>query len=144
MRQPSVMRIDHQKRLGRLVSRRRIDLGYTSRKAFAEASGIGERTVADLEQGKSVSFRTMHLAEKALLWGSGSCDDVLMGGEPTIVDDGDTPPPNPALEALTAALELVEDDDDLDDLLAHLRDAVAKRRRATQNVNPGRRSNTAG
>lgn len=135
------MRIDHQKRLGRLIARRRLDLGYTSRKAFAEASGIGERTVADLEQGKSVSFRTKHLTEKALLWAPGSCEAVLMGGEPVL--ESDPSPPNPAIEALTAALELA-DDEDLDDLLTHLREAVAKRRSGTRNVNPGRRSNTAG
>lgn len=142
MRQPAGMRIDHQKRLGRLVTRRRLDLGYTSRRAFAETSGIGERTVADIEQGKSVSFRTKHLAEKALLWAPGSCEAVLMGGEPTIVD-GDTPPPNPALEALTAALELA-DDEDWDELLAQLREAVAKRRRSAGSPGPGKRSNAAG
>lgn len=138
--------------------RRRLELGITSRRDLAErtkalaravpgaapdAKGVGERTIADLELGTTAAgVKTKLFVEKALGWAPGSCNAILMGGEPTVLDPDTPPVPSPAKKALTAAFELA-DDEDLEELLTYARE-VADRRRAERNVNPGGRSSTTG
>lgn len=73
------------KKLAAYVVRDRIARGYRSRGEFAEATGITERTLGNLERGQSVSAATLAVVETALRWVPGSAATVLdEDGEPTV------------------------------------------------------------
>ena len=69
-------------RLADYVIARRVDLGMRDRRAFAEVSGVTERTLGKLENGQSVSPSTLGIVENRLGWAPGSCRRILAGGEP--------------------------------------------------------------
>ncbi len=71
------------RRLADYVVARRVELGMRDRRAFAEATGVTERTLGKLENGQSVSPSTLGMVENRLGWAPGSCRRVLAGGEPT-------------------------------------------------------------
>jgi hypothetical protein len=54
---------------------------------LAAAVGISERTIGNLERGQSVSSTTLAAIENRLGWTPGSADDVLAGGEPSLVGE---------------------------------------------------------
>jgi transcriptional regulator with XRE-family HTH domain len=72
-------------RLGDYVVARRIALGMRDRRAFAAATGVTDRTLGKLENGKRVSASTLGAVENHLGWAPGSCRRILVGGEPTVV-----------------------------------------------------------
>jgi Helix-turn-helix len=72
------------KRLGDYVIARRIALGMRDRRALAAATGVTDRTLGKIENGKRVSASTLGAVENHLGWTPGSCRRVLTGGEPVI------------------------------------------------------------
>jgi hypothetical protein len=54
------------------------------RRAFAEATGVTERTLGKLENGQRVSPSTLGMVENRLGWAPGSCRRILAGGEPNV------------------------------------------------------------
>lgn len=70
------------KRLAEFVVRDRVAAGYRTRLAFSEDLGISDRTIGNLERGKSVSASTLGAVEVLLDWAPGSVNAVLDGGEP--------------------------------------------------------------
>lgn len=72
-------------RLADYIVARRVGLGMRDRRAFAEATGVTERTLGKLENGQRVSPSTLGMVENHLGWAPGSCRRVLAGGEPTVV-----------------------------------------------------------
>lgn len=76
--------------------RGRADAGYRTRPQFAEALGISERTIGNLERGKSVSDNTLVAVERLLGWKAGSVDDILdRHGEPTMANAVEPDPASP-------------------------------------------------
>src|SRR4249919_969644 len=69
-------------RLADYVVARRVELGMRDRRAFAEATGVTERTLGKLENGQRVSPSTLGMVENRLGWAPGSCRRILAGGEP--------------------------------------------------------------
>jgi len=69
-------------RLADYVVARRVELGMRDRRAFAEATGVTERTLGKLENGQHVSASTLGMVENRLGWAPGSCRRILGGGEP--------------------------------------------------------------
>ena len=69
-------------RLADYVIARRVELGMRDRRAFAEATGVTERTLGKLENGQHVSPSTLGMVENRLGWTPGSCRRILAGGEP--------------------------------------------------------------
>src|ERR1043165_8197812 len=59
---------------------RRVELGMRDRRAFAEATGVTERTLGKLENGQRVSPSTLAMVENRLGWAPGSCRRILGGG----------------------------------------------------------------
>src|SRR5580658_9855722 len=78
-------------RLGDYVVARRTALGMRDRRAFAAATGVTDRTLGKLENGKRVSASTLGAVENQLGWAPGSCRLILAGGEPTAVPGGASP-----------------------------------------------------
>jgi hypothetical protein len=76
---------DDWKRLGDYVVARRIALGMRDRRALAAATGVTDRTLGKLENGRRVSASTLGAVENHLGWGPGSCRKVLAGGEPVML-----------------------------------------------------------
>jgi transcriptional regulator with XRE-family HTH domain len=72
-------------RLGDYVVARRTALGMRDRRAFAAATGVTDRTLGKLENGRRVSASTLGVVENHLGWAPGSCRRILSGGEPVIV-----------------------------------------------------------
>ena len=70
------------RRLADYVVARRVELGMRDRRAFAEATGVTERTLGKLENGQRVSPSTLGMVENRLGWAPGSCRRILAGGEP--------------------------------------------------------------
>lgn len=70
------------RRLADYVVARRVELGMKDRRAFAEATGVTERTLGKLENGQRVSPSTLGVVENLLGWAPGSCRRILAGGEP--------------------------------------------------------------
>jgi Helix-turn-helix len=70
------------RRLADYVVARRVYLGMRDRRAFAEATGVTDRTLGKLENGQQVSPSTLGVVENQLGWGPGSCRRILAGGEP--------------------------------------------------------------
>jgi hypothetical protein len=77
-------------RLGDYVVARRAALGMRDRRAFAAATGVTDRTLGKLENGKHVSGSTLGVVENHLGWVPGSCRRILAGGEPAFVAGGAT------------------------------------------------------
>jgi hypothetical protein len=78
-------------RLGDYVVARRAALGMRDRRAFAAATGVTDRTLGKLENGKKVSASTLGAVENELDWAPGSCRRILAGGEPAAVPGGAGP-----------------------------------------------------
>jgi transcriptional regulator with XRE-family HTH domain len=70
------------RRLADYVVARRVELGMRDRRAFAEATGVTERTLGKLEKGQRVSASTLAIVENQLGWAPGSYRRILAGGEP--------------------------------------------------------------
>ncbi len=70
------------RRLADYVVARRVELHMRDRRAFAEATGVTERTLGKLENGQRVSPSTLGVVENHLGWSPGSCRRILAGGEP--------------------------------------------------------------
>lgn len=76
---------ENWERLGDYVVARRTALGMRDRRAFAAATGVTDRTLGKLENGKRVSASTLGAVENHLGWAPGSCRRILTGGEPVLV-----------------------------------------------------------
>jgi transcriptional regulator with XRE-family HTH domain len=76
---------DDWERLGDYVVARRTALGMRDRRAFSAETGITDRTLGKLENGKRVSASTLGAVENHLGWSPGSCRRILTGGEPSVV-----------------------------------------------------------
>jgi hypothetical protein len=76
---------ENWERLGDYVVARRTALGMRDRRAFSAATGITDRTLGKLENGKRVSASTLGAVENHLGWAPGSCRRILTGGEPVMV-----------------------------------------------------------
>jgi hypothetical protein len=87
------------RRLADYVVARRVQLGMRDRRAFAEATGVTERTLGKLENGQRVSPSTLGMVENRLGWAPGSCRRILAGGEPNLgsPDPGHTEYEDPTL-----------------------------------------------
>src|ERR1700746_1044101 len=72
------------RRLADYVVARRVELGMRDRRAFAQATGVTERTLGKLENGQRVSPSTLGMVENRLAWAPGSCRGVTPGGEPHV------------------------------------------------------------
>ena len=83
---------ENWERLGDYVVARRAALGMRDRRAFAAATGVTDRTLGKLENGKRVSASTLGAVENHLGWAPGSCRRVLAGGEPVMVSAPATEP----------------------------------------------------
>lgn len=70
------------RRLADYVIARRVELNMRDRRAFAEATGVTDRTLGKLENGQRVSASTLGVVENHLGWAPGSCRRILAGGEP--------------------------------------------------------------
>ena len=66
------------KRLGDYVVARRIALGMRDRRALAAVTGVTDRTLGKLENGKRVSPSTLGAVENHLGWAPGSCRRILV------------------------------------------------------------------
>jgi hypothetical protein len=84
-RQDVVMPGEDWERLGDYVVARRTALGLRDRRAFAAATGVTDRTLGKLENGRRVSASTLGVVENHLGWAPGSCRRILAGGEPVMV-----------------------------------------------------------
>lgn len=98
-------RVADWERLGSYVVARRLELGHKRRPTFANAAGISERVLGDIEKGRrdNIAQTTLAGIENALGWETGSALRVVNGGEPRIKAGGrqDTPAEgahDPALE----------------------------------------------
>jgi hypothetical protein len=78
------MAVEDWQRLADYVIARRVQLGLRDRRAFAEATGVTERTLGKLENGQRVSPSTLGMVENRLGWAPGSCRRILAGGEPSM------------------------------------------------------------
>jgi hypothetical protein len=87
-RQNIVMADANWERLGDYVVARRAALGMRDRRAFAAATGVTDRTLGKLENGKRVSASTLGAVENQLGWAPGSCRRILAGGEPAVAPGG--------------------------------------------------------
>src|SRR5258708_36374677 len=76
-----VMAGENWERLGDYVVARRTALGMRDRRAFAAKTGVTDRTLGKLENGKRVSASTLGAVENHLGWAPGSCRRILTGGE---------------------------------------------------------------
>jgi transcriptional regulator with XRE-family HTH domain len=79
-------------RLGRAVYTRRRQLGL-SQQELAEAAGVSQTTIRNIEAGRVGARRgpSVPLVERALGWKAGSGEDVLAGGEPTVLAEEPAP-----------------------------------------------------
>jgi hypothetical protein len=91
-RQNVVMAGEDWERLGDYVVARRTALGMRDRRAFSAATGITDRTLGKLENGRRVSASTLGVVENHLGWAPGSCRRILTGGEPAGVSAGSSAP----------------------------------------------------
>jgi transcriptional regulator with XRE-family HTH domain len=90
-RQDEAMADANLERLGDYVVARRTALGMRDRRAFAAATGITDRTLGKLENGKRVSASTLGAVENELGWVPGSCRRILAGGEPVLAQGSGSP-----------------------------------------------------
>lgn len=71
-------------RLASHVIARRIELGFRTRRAFADTSSLSLRTISDIETARADSYFSSTLAtlEHELDWTPGSAERILAGDEP--------------------------------------------------------------
>lgn len=76
------------KRLAAYVVARRVEIGYPKRAAWANSlvGKVTDRTLGNLETGKSVSADTLAIVEHSLGWAPGSCERILMGSLPALLE----------------------------------------------------------
>lgn len=87
------------KRLGQRVRNRRMQLGYTRQADLAAAGGPSERTISSLETGNPVKDWQLDKLDLVLRWAPGSCQSVLVGGEPEELKATESQPaPTPTVE----------------------------------------------
>src|ERR1700734_4452820 len=86
-RQDVLMADANWQRLGDYVVARRAALGMRDRRAFAAATGITDRTLGKLENGKRVSPSTLGAVENHLGWTPGSCRRILADGDPVVTSE---------------------------------------------------------
>ena len=72
------------RRLADYVVARRVELNMRDRRAFAQATGVTDRTLGKLENGQRVSPSTLGMVENQLGWAPGSWRRILAGGEPVV------------------------------------------------------------
>lgn len=79
-------------RLAEHVIARRVQLGYKTRAAFAEAAHLSPRTLGDIETGRRPSYdkATMATLEQALKWTTGSVNEILSGRAPILLEQAKT------------------------------------------------------
>jgi transcriptional regulator with XRE-family HTH domain len=70
------------RRLADYVVARRVELGMRDRRALAAATGVTDRTLGKLENGRRVSPSTLAAIENLFGWAPGSCRRILAGEEP--------------------------------------------------------------
>lgn len=77
------------RKLGIEITRRRSEMGYRSRPAFARFSGLSLRILDYLEAGARETYRpsTLDRIEYALGWRPGTVERVLGGHNPTLDAD---------------------------------------------------------
>lgn len=80
-------------RLRDYVRYRRVQMGYPTQKALADATGLSARVIIKVEQAQSVSGSTLAAVEYALGWLPGSAERILKGGEPQLATAGTDPRP---------------------------------------------------
>jgi transcriptional regulator with XRE-family HTH domain len=83
-RQDEGMAEENWKRLGDYVVARRIALGMRDRRALAAVTGVTDRTLGKVENGRRVSASTLGALDNHLGWTPGSCRQILSGGEPAL------------------------------------------------------------
>lgn len=78
-------------RLGVEIAAARVRRGYTTRGAFASATGLSTTTLDKIEHGRRTSYgpATIATIEHALGWQNGSIDRVLRGLKPQLDEDQD-------------------------------------------------------
>ena len=69
-------------RLADYVVARRVELGMRDRRAFAEATGVTERTLGKLENGQHVSPSTLGMVENRLGWAPVRAGGYSQAGNP--------------------------------------------------------------
>lgn len=76
-------------RVAGAVRARRVELGYSSQQALAQAADLGTRTIAMAETGERLAIRSKLRLEKVLRWQQGTIDAVLDGerDEPEVDDN---------------------------------------------------------
>jgi hypothetical protein len=96
-------------RLGRVLERRRGELGYgfRQRARFVKECGDGRisvKTISRLEKGERGSYpeSTIGTIEAMYQWSPGSVESVLMGGEPNMVLVAPSPGRNPITSPYTS------------------------------------------
>jgi hypothetical protein len=83
---------ENWKRLGDYVVARRIALGMRDRRALAVVTGVTDRTLGKVENGKRVSASTLGALDNHLGWRPGSCRQILAGDEPALAADSPAVP----------------------------------------------------
>lgn len=110
---PSVTRGDWP-RYGDYVIARRVTLGMTTQLQLARASGVSDRTISQVEFGRSVRLSTVAAIDSALQWQPGSGRRILAGGEPEPVP-GSPGAQQPEADSRPEALRDIVTADDWDD-----------------------------
>lgn len=97
------MASENWQRLADYVVAGRVALGMRDRRALAAATGITERTLGKLENGRRVSASTLAAIENELSWAPGTARRILAGGEPAGPADATShPEADPTLRYLAA------------------------------------------
>lgn len=79
--------MEDRARLGRYVNAARKRKYRGTRKEWAEIIGISDKTLGKLERGEYVGADTLADVEIDLGWAPGSCQTIMHGGEPTMIDN---------------------------------------------------------
>lgn len=85
------MSTDDLPRLARAVKQRRLAL-YPARLKAAQQADISKDTWKRVEEALPVRPGTYAAIEVALRWAPGSCEDVLAGGDPVLVEPSTSDP----------------------------------------------------
>jgi len=127
-----------RRRLAQLMDDRRIELDLAWEEV-ARRAGVAGLTLRRIRSGESaLSRRTAAKIERALEWLPGSVEAILAGNGPTPIPEPAPPKPLTALqrEALTELDQLmaagVPDDDAIDQVVQHAREALERSRRTDQ------------
>lgn len=82
-----------EERLRDYVRYRRVQMGYPTQKALADATGLSARVILKIEAAESVRGSSLAAVELALGWLPGSAERIKKGGEPVLTDDETDPRP---------------------------------------------------